>query len=86
MREVQKNRIYKHFKGNYYLVVDIGKDSESLKDCVIYRKLYEDGALWIRTLDDFLEEVNHEKYPNVSQKYKFELQEINGIDRNLFQK
>jgi hypothetical protein len=48
--------------------------------------LYDDGALWIRKKEDFLGEVNHEKYPSVTQKYKFELQEIKGIDRDAFQK
>ena len=79
MREIQINRVYKHFKGDYYLVVDIGTDSETQEKCVIYRKLYEDGALWIRPLADFLSEVNHEKYPDVKQKYKFELQEIESV-------
>ena len=65
MREIQINRVYKHFKGDYYLVVDIGTESEKLEKFVIYRKLYEDGALWIRSLNDFLSEVNHEKYPDV---------------------
>lgn len=79
MREIQINRVYKHFKGNYYLVVDIGTYSETLEKCVIYRKLYGDGSLWIRPLDDFLSEVDHEKYPDVKQKYKFELQEIESV-------
>lgn len=79
MREIQINRIYKHFKGNYYLVVDIATHSETKEQYVIYRKLYEDGALWIRPLNDFLSEVDHEKYPDVKQKYKFELQEIESV-------
>ena len=79
MREVQINRVYKHFKGDYYLVVDIGTDSETLEKCVIYRKLYEDGALWIRPLEMFLSEVDHEKYPDVKQKYRLELQEIESV-------
>lgn len=79
MREIQINRIYKHFKGNYYLVVDIATPSETKEQYVIYRKLYEDGALWIRPLNDFLSEVDHEKYPDVKQKYKFELQEIESV-------
>lgn len=49
----RKNRVYKHFKGNYYLLVDTGLDSETLEELVIYRKLYSDGALWIRPLEDF---------------------------------
>ncbi len=50
---------------------------------MIYRKLYSDGALWVRPLEDFLGEVNHEKYPNVKQKYKFELQEIEDARKSF---
>ena len=70
------NRIYKHFKGDYYLLVDIAKDSETLEDIVIYRKLYDDGGLWVRTKDSFLSLVDNKKYPNIKQKYKFELVDI----------
>ena len=76
MRKIKINGIYKHFKGNYYLVVDIGTYSEDEKKVVIYRQLYGDGSLWVRPLDMFLSEVDHEKYPEVKQKYRFELQKI----------
>ncbi len=85
MNRILLNRVYKHFKGDYYLVVDFAKDCETLEDVVIYRKLYEDGALWIRSLSSFQEEVDHKKYPKVTQKYKFELQEIESVRKN-FQK
>lgn len=79
MREVKINRIYKHFKGDYSLVVDIANDSETKEKYVVYRRLYGDGDLWIRPLDMFLSEVDHDKYPNVKQKYRFELQEIKSV-------
>lgn len=79
MNELKIKGIYKHFKGDYYLVEDIAKYSETGEDVVIYRKLYDDGALWVRPKDMFLEEVDHEKYPNIKQKYRFELQEIKSV-------
>ena len=79
MREVQINRVYKHFKGNYYLVVDIATHSETKEQYVVYRRLYGYGTLWIRPLEMFLSEVDHEKYPDVKQKYRFELQDIKSV-------
>ena len=79
MREIKINGIYKHFKGNYYIVVDVAYDSETKEKRVVYRQLYGDMKLWIRPYDMFLSEVDHEKYPNVEQKYRFELQEIESV-------
>ena len=80
MNELKINRIYKHFKGDYYLVVDIAKYSETNEDVVIYRKLYDDGSLWVRPISMFLSEVDHKKYPNVQQQYRFELQDIKSVN------
>lgn len=74
--EVIKNRVYRHFKGDYYIVVDIAIDSETSEDVVIYRSLYEDGKLYTRLYSSFTSLVDKQKYPNVLQKYRFELQEI----------
>lgn len=77
MREIKIGKKYKHFKGNLYKVLDIVYDSESNNDAeykkiVIYQALYGDNLKWARDYDMFNSEVDHNKYPNIEQKYRFE--------------
>ena len=81
MRKIIKNSIYKHFKGDYYLVLDIAKSSETKEEYVVYRALYGNNELWIRPLNMFLSEVDHQKYPDIKQKYRFEQVTIDSIKK-----
>lgn len=73
---VKVKGIYKHFKGDYYLVEDIAIHSETLEEYVVYRPLYGESKLYIRPLEMFESKVDKEKYPDVKQEYRFELQHI----------
>ena len=67
---------YKHFKGNIVTIVSIAIDTENLTPLVVYK---HDNTIWARPLEMFLSEVDKEKYPNTSQIYRFEFEEIKDV-------
>lgn len=69
-------RIYRHYKGDYYIVRAIATHSETGEQMVIYQALYGDGELWARPLTLFMDKIDHVKHPDVKQENRFELQEI----------
>ncbi|SHJ73785.1 Protein of unknown function [Clostridium amylolyticum] len=59
-RKLKVGSIYKHFKGNEYLVLHKAKHSETLEDLVVYQALYGERGIWVRPLKMFLEQVEIE--------------------------
>jgi hypothetical protein len=51
---------YRHFKGNEYEVVGIAKDSETMEEVVVYRALYGEHGLWVRSARMFAEIIERD--------------------------
>ena len=78
-RELKIHGVYKHFKGDSYIIADVATHTETREKYVVYRALYGDNELYIRPYNMFMSEVDHNKYPEVKQKYRFELQDIKSV-------
>ena len=80
-RNPRPGDIYQHFKGNKYQVTAIAVDAETQEKCVVYQALYGEFITYVRKYAEFVSEVDKEKYPQVSARYRFSsLDELDELD------
>ena len=72
------DKYYRHFKGGYYRLIGIAKDSETLEEKVVYQALYGNGQMWVRPKVMFFEKI--ERDGKVMERFQeVSLDEIEGL-------
>ncbi len=55
-----ENGLYKHYKGNAYMVLMTARHSETEELMVIYKAMYGHEDMWVRPYEMFMEKVEVE--------------------------
>jgi len=71
IEEFETNRVYRHFKGDYYYVESIALHTETNEFMIVYHALYSDYEMYVRPFDMFVEELDDVEKLLYKQEYRF---------------
>lgn len=81
-QSIHAGDIYRHFRGNFYQIVTVGKHADSLEEYVVYQALYGTFEVYIRSIQDFFVVLDKNQYQEAQQKYRFERVGKDELDLN----
>lgn len=63
--------IYRHYKGQDFLVLMVGRDEPTLEEVVVYQHLYGDYDVWMRLRSEFERDVESTDPPYRGPRFRY---------------
>ncbi|WP_275372568.1 DUF1653 domain-containing protein [Clostridium tertium] len=78
------NKVARHFKGNFYIILGTALNTETNEEMVIYRGLYGNCTQYARPINNFIEQCTQEQFNEYGQKYRFEFVKLPDETKDVY--